>query len=481
MFICPIALIAAFLLSALTDLSLVLLPPTLARFNLPLLAAVTPSHVHSFPSRSLLSGSFASVNSSSSPSLDDTWSHLHYGGCVNLEASAWTLSRRVSPSAIAGPVSSQAGLVPSATSTRQPPAVSEERLADSASHSHATLATGSFYPYLVDVLVFCARMTALYWLALGYAIVACVFFHRLASAVNVQGMDSPWSFYSLGLLAETSCVACHCGAPGLCGSDLGRVGRIARGVRRVLPPVADPPGCVTEPETKKICERTPRGSRGGRRQHRRRHAEVCDLRAVPDVLAPLAPIPQTPTEQLPLVALTHQTPPPLGQHNGIAPTLELPAEDADTIVPVSSVADLPSVDDTHALDDEWVDGGRNGEAVVLGPSLRYYPTDLPPDIEPPSPAVAQPAPATPPPPPAVAPTPQTPQKTIIGRTYSHCDSPPSVKPAITTSRRPRASPPTSAGATVTVLPYGKLNQRARRALATRSTPTLGRFLHTGAA
>ncbi|KAL7284710.1 hypothetical protein ACG7TL_002016 [Trametes sanguinea] len=431
MFIYPIALIAAFLLSALTDLSLVLLPPTLTRFNLPLLAAVTPSHVHSFPSRSLLSGTFASVNSSSSPSLDDTWSHLHYGGCVNLESSAWTLSRRVSPSAIAGPVSSQAGLVPSATSTRQPPAVSEERLADSASHSHATLATGSFYPYLVDVLVFCAWMTALYWLALGHAVVACVFFHRLASAVNVQGMDSPWSFYSLGLLAETS------------------VGRVARGVRRVLPPVVDPPGC--------------------------------DLRAVPDLLAPLAPIPQTPTEQLPLVALTHQTPPPLGQHNGIAPTLELPAEDADTIVPVSSVADLPSVDDTHALDDEWVDGGRNGEAVVLGPSLRYYPTDLPPDIEPPSPAVAQPAPATPPPPPAVAPTPQTPQKTIIGRTYSHCDSPPSVKPAITTSRRPRASPPTSAGATVTVLPYGKLNQRARRALATRSTPTLGRFLHTGAA
>ncbi|KAI9065209.1 hypothetical protein FKP32DRAFT_503934 [Trametes sanguinea] len=395
MFIYPIALIAAFLFGALTDLSLVLLPPALTRFNLPLLS-VAPSHVHSFASRSLLSGTFTLVNTSST-SLNDTWSELHYGGCVNLELSSWTLSRRVSPPAIVEAASS--ALVLSATPTRQLRAVSEDPLADSASHSHASLAS-SLYPYLADFLVFCTWVAALYWLSLGYAIVACVFFHRLASAVNVQRMDSPWSFYSLGLLAETSCVACHCGAPGLVDPDLSNVGRIARGVRRVLVPVADPPGCVTEPERKTICERTPRGCRGGRRQHRRRNAEVCnplvcglehytdpafqDLRALPDVLASIPPTPQTLIE-----------PPP--------PTCPLlPPQDP--------------VDVTRNLDDEWVDSGRGGEALVLGPPLRYYPT----------------------------------------------------------SRRRRAPPPTLAGAIVTVVPSGKLNQRARRALATRST--LGRFL-----
>ncbi|KAJ2965312.1 hypothetical protein NUW54_g14163 [Trametes sanguinea] len=270
MFIYPIALIAAFLFGALTDLSLVLLSPALTRFNLPLLT-VAPSHVHSFASRSLLPGTFTLVNTSTS--LDDTWSDLHYGGCLNLELSSWTLSRRVSPPAIVETPSP--ALVLSATPTRQHPAVSEHPLAESASHSHATLAS-SLYSYLAGFLVFSTWVTALYWLAQGYAIVACVFFHRLASAVNVQRMDSPWSFYSLGLLAETSCVACHCGAPGLVNPDLSNVGRIARGVRRVLAPVADPPGCVTEPERQKICERTPRGCRGGRRQHRRRNAEVCD-------------------------------------------------------------------------------------------------------------------------------------------------------------------------------------------------------------
>ncbi|KAI9065207.1 hypothetical protein FKP32DRAFT_504120 [Trametes sanguinea] len=467
MFIYPIALIAAFLFGALTDLSLVLLPPALTRFNIPLLS-VAPSHVHSFASRSLRSGTFTLVNTSST-SLDDTWSNdLHYGGCVNLELSSWALPRRasVSPPAIVEPVSS--ALVLSATPTRHPRAVSEDPLADSASHSHATLAS-SLYPYLADFLVFCTWVAALYWLSLGYAIVACVFFHRLASAVNVQRMDSPWSFYSLGLLAETSCVACHCGAPGLVDPDLSNVGRIARGVRRVLVPVADPPGCVTEPERKTICERTPRGCRGGRRQHRRRNAE--DLRALPDVLASIPPTPQILIEQppphQPVAAVPSQTP-PLEEHLATGHILQTPEEDLPAAAPQDPV------DVTLNLDDEWLDGGRGGEALVLGPPLRYYPIYPPPAVES---ATSLVPPSNPkiPPPPAIASIPQTARKIIVpvGRTYSHCDSPPSVKPAATASRRRRA-PPTLAGSTVTVVPSGKLNQRARRALAARST--LGRFL-----
>ncbi|CDO77410.1 hypothetical protein BN946_scf184857.g17 [Trametes cinnabarina] len=479
MFIYPIALVAAFLFGALTDLSLLLLPPTLARFKLSLLT-VAPSRLHSLPSRSLLSGTFVSVNASTLP-LDDAGSH--YGGCLNLEFSSWVVSRRVSPPAIAIAGRLSSALVLSAPiNNHMMPVVSQAPLADSESHRQAT-STSSWNPYLVDLLVFCTWMTALCWLSRGFAIVACVFFHRLALAVNVQRMDSPWTFYSPGLLArETSCVACHCGAPGLLGGDSRKVGRIASGVCFVLPPMADPPGCVSEPEMKKISTvaKSLRGHRGGRRQHRRQNA--VDLRGCPDVHGALQAAHEARAERLPVAATAD-----------LSITASAPAAEAveeqhlDSALPSElELGSIPS-HGSLTLDDEWLDGGRAGESIALGPPLRYYricnarppssreevpgtlPARVPATVLPPLPLAVTAVPLA-----VAAHPPQAPSNAIIGRTYSHCDKLPSVKPGTIVSRRRRAPAPNLATATVRVIPSGKLNQRARRALATRTT--LGQLL-----
>ncbi|OJT11196.1 hypothetical protein TRAPUB_12303, partial [Trametes pubescens] len=139
------------------------------------------------------------------------------------------------------------------------------------------------------------------------------------------------------------------------------------------------------------------------------------------------------------------------------------ANAAEALAQPQLVADIPQ-------DFAFITNGR-GQVVIA-----HHPDAAPTHSPPPN---AAPAPPPPPPRqtlphPPLAPRPPTaPTKTIIGRTYSHCDTPPDI-PAVTTFRRRSSPPQTLAIVTVRVLPTGKLNQRARRALTTQQT--LGIFL-----
>lgn len=52
-------------------------------------------------------------------------------------------------------------------------------------------------------------LVALYRISRGFALAAYTFFYPLTYVVDVQRMDSPWSFYSVGLLAEPRCVVAN--------------------------------------------------------------------------------------------------------------------------------------------------------------------------------------------------------------------------------------------------------------------------------
>ncbi|KAI0353030.1 hypothetical protein OH77DRAFT_1522800 [Trametes cingulata] len=420
MLIYPIALIAALLLRALSDISVVYLAPIVTRSHLPLLD-VTPSTAHSFAPPSLPSGAPSHVHWST-PS-NNCWHQ--YGSCVDL---VYFTPAYLAPSA---PAIAQPSFTALATLAPPPRASCEQPvrplpLAPSASWSE----------YFVDFLVVAGYLGALYWMSLGFAILACIAFHRVASVVDVQRMDSPWSFYSVGLLAETSCVCCRIScAPGLLVPSLSRVPRIARGLRPVPPALATP---APAPVPKKV-ETTHRGSRGGRRQHRRRYAE--DLRQTQfDAASPpsLPPIPPSSA-----VSVRDVDPRPCRPHLWDAPTGSAPQDSTFTSNGSGRVVSIADGHDTYFID--------------------------PPQALNTSTTQAQPAPCpTPTSPPSLAVPSVVPLKTILGRPYSHCDAPPE-RPAITTFRRKHSPKQTLATVTVRVLPSGKLNQRARRALTAQST------------
>ncbi|KAI0333490.1 hypothetical protein GY45DRAFT_1432230 [Cubamyces sp. BRFM 1775] len=433
MIIYPLVLVASLLFGAFSDLAVVFLGPIVTPYHIPLLG-VAPSHFRSFASPSLLSGPSASVN---------TWSR--YGSCVDLDRSLWGLSGLLTIPALAGPTPSESGLtvfVPSFTASEEPLLLS----------SHASSTTWSA-AYLVNILVAChyvvvacGCLVVFYWISRGFALFAYTFFYRLTYVVDVQRMDSPWSFYSVGLLAETSLCGCHLfGAPELLVHIPSDVPRATPSLRPVPPALAEPP-CPL-PEQKKV-EKTHRGRRGGKRQHRRRHA----LDQAPVLDSPQAP------------ALPPATPP----------------QD----VPTRAPADRPLVWDAPLGDvDPNVSFTSNGSGRVVSTSdaRSTYFVDPPRADEPAPPAQrptrsTRPTPTTPPPAPAAA-LPQTPPDTILGRTYSPCE-PTALRPtpAITTFRRKHSPPQTLGIVTVRVVPSGKLNQRARRALAAQST--LGKFLKT---
>ncbi|KAI0375852.1 hypothetical protein BV20DRAFT_19334 [Pilatotrama ljubarskyi] len=270
-------------------------------------------------------------------------------------------------------------------------------------------------------------------MSLGFAILACIAFHHVASAVDVQRMDSPWSFYSLGLLAETSCVCrpVSC-VPDLLVPTLYRVHRIARSIRPVPPVVVAPtpaPASVSEK-----AETPHRGSRGGKRQHRRCHAQ--DLCQAQIDVAPPAALP-SPTIPAAVSSLTWDAATDSESH-----PQTFTSDGSGRVISIADGRDKYFIDPPKVL---------KTSAARDKPDPRSKPTHLPASRVPP-----------------------TPPKTVIRRPYPHRDAAP-IPPAITTIRRTPSLEQTLETVTVRVLPAGKLNQRARRALAARTS--LDNFLH----
>ncbi|KAI0667750.1 hypothetical protein C8Q78DRAFT_1082041 [Trametes maxima] len=411
MLVYPIALLAALLLGALNDLSAVLLAPTLARFNLPLVS-VAPYYVHSFEPLPRL-GAPTLLNASAS-----LYHHVSLAMPTALSTSALVdISTR--PSALA--------LTLTHTHSSPPPP-----LYDTTTPAHGA----SFLGHLVTALVVCCYLALLYWIALGTALVACYCWYRVAAAVDVQRMDSVLSLYSVGLLAETSDVL-RFGAPGRLEFNLARVPRTARFLRPVPPAPVIPPPSPAPPAPTKVKE-AHRGCRGGQREQRRR---LTQLRRELAALAP-SPAPQSPGAGTPQLR--------------------------------PSVWDFPVDISTH--DAPFATNG-SGRVVNIGDDHTAFFIDPPPSSRPSTPTPPPPTPSAPLRPPTPIPTipPSTP-KTIVGRTYSHCDTPPKV-PAITTFRRKPAPRPTLASVAVRVTPAGKLNQRARRALTAQRSVSLGNFVN----
>ncbi|KAI0647841.1 hypothetical protein C8Q79DRAFT_952186 [Trametes meyenii] len=392
MLVYPIALLAALLLGALNNLSAVLLAPTLARFNLPLIS-VAPYYVHSFEPLPLL-GAPTPLNASAA-----LYHHVPLATPTALFTSALVdISTR--PSALAP------------THTPPPPPT----LYEPATPAHSA----NFLGHLVTALVVCCYLALLYWIALGTVLVACYCWYRLATAVDVQRMDSLLSLYSIGLLAETSDVLRY-GAPGRPEFNLPRVPRTARFLRPVPPALAIPPPPLPPPAPIQVKE-AHRGCRGGQREQRRRLTQLRrELAALASSTTPQPPVASSP------------------QHR---PSVwDFPVN-------------IPTNDASFATD-------GSGRVVDLGDNCAAFFIDPPPSGPT---ARTQPTPAAPIPTPTSTPTVPAPTpKTIIGRTYSHCDMLPGV-PAITTFRRKPSPPPTLATVAVRVTPPGKLNQRAKRAL-----------------
>ncbi|KAI8989672.1 hypothetical protein BD414DRAFT_484888 [Trametes punicea] len=450
MFIYPIVLVAALLFGALTDLSVIYLTPTVTRFYIPLLP-IAPSPVHSFASLSLPPGDVVFPNTSTT--LDTTWTH--YGSCVNPELSSWALSHRIAAPAVAKPVPS-ALVVYAGPSTLSCLEASEESpLVPTPDALSATI----WAAYVLDIFVACGYLTALLCMSLGFAILACISFHRLASVVNVQRMDSPWSFYSLGLLAETSCCCCRLScAPGLLDTNSSRVHCITASLRPVPPALAKPP-CT--PPTPTDIETTHRGSRGGKRQHRRQQAQ--DFRKVAqDGAVAFPPDPSHVPQPAPSPDLQ-----PLPTHIPFRSTQETLA---DTTAHYPHVWDAPL---RGTMEDVAFTSNGRGRVVSVANDRATY-------INPPLSAestatVELPTRSAHPTPPALtAAAPPLPPKNVAVRTTSQYDQMLPAMPAITTLRRGSNPAPTLAITTVRAMPTGKLNQRARRALASQST--LGAFL-----
>ncbi|OJT06739.1 hypothetical protein TRAPUB_2403, partial [Trametes pubescens] len=160
MFIYPLALVAALLFGALTDVSVSLLAPTLARFHIPLLGG-TPSHDFSFASLSLALGEPVSLD------YNDSY---HYGsGCVDSECF---------PLAFA--VSSAPAIVNYLPLT--PPQASEHKPAPPT--SHAPFASRSGFLYNISTIF--VRLAALYCISKVWAIVSVPFFSCVAAVFDMQ-------------------------------------------------------------------------------------------------------------------------------------------------------------------------------------------------------------------------------------------------------------------------------------------------------
>ncbi|KAI0326953.1 hypothetical protein GY45DRAFT_51711 [Cubamyces sp. BRFM 1775] len=244
MFIYPIAFVAALIFSALSDLTVVLLAPTVARFHIPLLG-VSPARIHSFAPLSLPSGTF---------NLSQDWSR--YGSCVALDISPWGLPGLLTIPAVVD-------TIPSPSTTRTP----EDRV--------------SIFDLLVHIAVWYSVFTGI-----GKA---ASFISRLGSVINAQRMGYSRSTYSAELFAGLSLVSSQLGAPELPVFSSSDVPRIAPSILPVPPALA---GLPCTPLASEKTQMTHGVARGGKRQHRRRH--TLDFGTVSDNLAGLPPSRSTP-------------------------------------------------------------------------------------------------------------------------------------------------------------------------------------------
>ncbi|KAI0672988.1 hypothetical protein C8Q78DRAFT_1144380 [Trametes maxima] len=269
MIVYPLALIAALLLSALSNLSATLFASSSARFDIPLVS-VAPYYSRSFD-RPLLTGA--------------PLSSLDYDACsapLATQTCHWVYSSAPPASATVDIPSAElalrpAPLTPSAP-RRLPAPAPTLRLT-------STALPASYFGRLVDASVVCCYLALLYWLVEGTAQVAAYFWYRVAFAVDVQRMESPWSLYSVGLFSETSDVSRY-GAPGLLEYNLARAPRTARFLRPVLPALATPPSpsppppppqpplpLPPSPVLSQAAKDAHRGRRGGKREQRRRRTQ----------------------------------------------------------------------------------------------------------------------------------------------------------------------------------------------------------------
>ncbi|KAJ8453896.1 hypothetical protein ONZ51_g13342 [Trametes cubensis] len=425
MIIYPPVLVASLLFGTLSDLTVVLLGPIVTHYYIPLLGT-TPAHFHSFASPVLPSGHSASVNS---------WSR--YGSCVDLNRSLWGLSGLLTIPALADSTTSGTGLTVLALSFT----ASQEPLVFPRASTRAWPAA-----YLVNILVAChwlfvayGYLVAFYWISRGFALAAYTFFYRLTYVVDSQRMDSPCSFYSVDLLAETSLCCCQSGAPELLVCIPIEVPRADPSLRPVPPALAEPRCSDSLPEPKKT-EKTHRGRRGGKRQRRRHRAS----------------------------SRTALKPPPF---------LHPPVRKAFLLIPLliallSGTRRSTPLGDVHP--DATFTSDGSGHVVSISNARSTYFVH-PPRADEPAPPAKRPTLRTPYtlPPTSAATLLKAPPTTIVGRTYSPCQRRPT--PATTAFRRKHSPAQTLGIIAVRVVPPEKLNQRARRAFAAQFT--LGKFLN----
>ncbi|OJT03240.1 hypothetical protein TRAPUB_6175, partial [Trametes pubescens] len=396
-----------------------------------------------------------------------------------------------------------------------PPQASEHKPAPPT--SHAPFASRSGFLYNISTIF--VRLAALYCISKVWAIVSVPFFSCVAAVFDMQRPS--WSLDSSPLPVESLGVVRH---PSMCAPrcfsfdeatrrwDLVPVAlvaqRRAQAVSRpallILPPPPPlslppspplPPPTPLLPPTPTLPPPTP---------------SLPPPTSLPVATALLLPPPTLPTPTLP--PPTPLLPPPTPSLPPPPPSLPLPPPPPP--LPPPPPPELAKKKKTH----RGTRGGKRqqrrkrtramaAEAQSQSQSQSQQVADIPQDFtfmtdgsgrvvvahhhatmptppEPPppkaTPAPTRPSPAqwTPPPPPTLAPRPHAkPSNTIIGRSYSHYDSTPPNGPTITTFRRwaSHASPPL-ATVPVRVLPPGKLNQRARRALTAQQT--LSSFLTT---
>ncbi|KAI0647305.1 hypothetical protein C8Q79DRAFT_1118313 [Trametes meyenii] len=422
MIVYPLALIATLLLTALSNLSATLFAPSAVHFNIPLVS-VAPYDTHSFD-RLLLS---------SAPSL-----FLDYDTCPAPLATAtcrWAHSSAIAPSAsaIVDISSAELALRPSPLAPSAPRPRRQPPPTPALGFTPPALRVSCF-GRLVDGSVVCCYLALLYWLVVGTAQVTCYFWYRVGFAVDVQRMESPWTLYSVGLFSETSVVSRY-GAPGLLEYNLARVPRTARFLRPVRPALPSPPSPSPPrppPPPPQPRKEPHRGRRGGKREQRRRRTQ--------EHVAKMAAI----------AARLQST------------VVELPPQHRPTIwdCPV----DVQSDDNDFATDGS---GRVISSTGTLTPFLVDPPTRAPQSTSAPFRVSSTRSPFSvhqPQLPSAPMPTIILPPKNIVGRTHSHCDTPPKI-PAIPTLRRRQSPGPTLGTVAVRVVPAGRPSQRVRRALA----------------
>ncbi|KAL1943239.1 hypothetical protein VTO73DRAFT_4314 [Trametes versicolor] len=473
-FLYPIALVAALLFSALTDVSVLLLAPTLARFHIPLLGG-TASH-YSFTSLSLALGEPVSL---------DNNSH-HYGSCVDSECFPLAFAVSSAP----------------ATVDYLPPTLLQASEYTPAPSLQASFASWSGTLYHIPTIV--AVLAAMYYICMIWVTVSVPFFSCVADTLDLQQPNSSWSLDSPASPVKSLCTVRH---PSTCAPqrlsfdgatqlwDLvpvsstapRRAQAVSRPVLLILPPpppLSLPPSPTLPPSTPPLPPPTPLlppPTQPLTHPTQPLPPSTQPLpQPTPSLLAPTSSPPLPPPPTLPLPPPTPPLPPPeppleiakKKRHRGTRGGKREQHRKINRALAAEAAAQSQQITDAPQDPTLITDGT---DPVVVAHDHPAIPAPPPPPKPAPA-AITRPAqPWTPPPKPHLAPRHATPSNNIIGRSYSHYESTPRNGPAITTlSRWASHTSPPLATVPVRVLPPGKLNQRARRAHTAHQT--LGSFL-----